>query len=178
MYKIERFTAEIGIDEFIKKYYQGEKILQKCRECSGFAKAWSCPDFDFDTEEYWKQFDVYEVICDKISMEGVQTPQEAEQRLYKEKPRFNKEMLALEAATPDSRALYAEECDECKECARLIGKPCRLPHIMRYSIESLGGCGVALVEDLFGFSPVWSDGTSIPDYYILLGGLLKQAPKK
>ena len=102
----------------------------------------------------------------------MESPEAAEQRLYTEKPRFNKEMLALEKETPDSEALYAEECDECKECARLICEPCRLPHIMRYSIESLGGCGVKMVKDLFDFDVVWSDGKSIPEYYILLGGLL------
>ena len=172
MYKIERFTKDISISEFMKKYFEGEVVLQKCRECSGFAKTWSCPNFDFSTADYWQKYTTYRVICDRIRMEDIDSPEAAEQRLYTEKPRFNKEMLALEKETPDSEALYAEECDECKECARLICEPCRLPHIMRYSIESLGGCGVKMVKDLFDFDVVWSDGKSIPEYYILLGGLL------
>ncbi len=172
MYKIERFTKDIPISEFMEKYFEGEVVLQKCRECSGFAKTWSCPDFDFSTADYWQKYAVYRIICDRISMEGIDSPEAAEQRLYAEKPRFNKEMLTLEKKTPGSKALYAEECDECKECARLIGQPCRLPHIMRYSIESLGGRGVKMVKELFGFDVVWSNGTSIPKYYILLGGLL------
>lgn len=173
MYEKERFVKEISMDQFLDRYFDGERILQKCRECSGFAKTWSCPEFDFAPKDYWKQFSVYRVICDRISMKGVTSPREAEERLYREKPIFNGEMLALERKEPGSRALYAEECDECKTCARLTGKPCRFPEIMRYSIESLGGCGVKLVSELFGFEVLWSDGTTVPDYYILLGGLLK-----
>lgn len=173
-YKIERFTAEIKIKHFIEEYFEGKIILQKCRECSGFAKTWSCPDFDFDTANYWRKFNTYQVICDRISMEDLQNPEEAQQRLYSEKSRFNKEMLSLEKAYPFSEALYAEECDQCNVCARLSGNPCRFPEIMRYSIESLGGCGVKLVESLFGFKVLWSDGISAPAYYILLGGLLKK----
>ena len=106
-------------------------------------------------------------------MKGVKSPREAEERLYSEKPAFNREMLQLEQAAPGSKALYAQECDECNICARLTGEPCRFPEIMRYSIESLGGCGVELVSDMFGFDVLWSDGKTIPDYYILLGGLLR-----
>lgn len=170
--KIERFTKDISIEDFMDTYYDGPTILQKCRECPGFATTWSCPEFDFDTAQYWLRFKTYRVICDRIAMSGVTTPMEAEGRLYARKPVFNREMLALEKATPDCVALYAEECDECKTCARLMGKPCRFPEIMRYSIESLGGCGVKLVKDLFGFDPQWSDGETVPDYYILLGGIL------
>lgn len=173
MYEKRRFTGEISIADFLNQYFDKERILQKCRECSGFAKTWSCPEFDFAPEDYWKQFSTYQVICDQISMEGVTSPREAEERLYSEKPAFNREMLELEHAVLGSRALYAEECDECKTCARLTGEPCRFPEIMRYSIESLGGCGVKLVSELFGFDVLWSDGKTIPDYYILLGGLLK-----
>lgn len=175
MYQKQRFIKEITINDFLSRYFDGERILQKCRECPGFSKTWSCPEFDFAPQDYWKQFSVYQVICEKISMAGVKSPREAEERLYLEKPIFNREMLELEKQVPGSKALYAEECDECRTCARLSGKPCRFPEIMRYSIESLGGCGVEMVSDLFGFDVLWSDGTSIPEYYVLLGGLLKQA---
>lgn len=174
MYKKERFVKEITIETFLEQYFDGERILQKCRECPGFAKTWSCPEFNFAPEDYWKRFSIYQVICDRISMDGAESPQEAQQRLlYKEKPVFNREILGLEHTVPGSRALYAERCDECKICARIAGKPCRFPEIMRYSVESLGGSAVDLVSDLFGFDVLWSDGKTIPDYYILLGGLLK-----
>ncbi len=174
MYKKERFTKELQIDKFVKMYFDPELTLQKCRTCTGYAKTWSCPDFDFNVRNYWRQFSAYRVIVDRVSMEGVASPKEAEERLAYEKPIFNRQMLALEKSTPGSVALYAQECEECQECARLIGKPCRLPETMRYSIESLGGCGIRLVEDLFEFGVCWSDGTTIPAYYILLGGLLKK----
>lgn len=174
MYKKERFTKELEIDDFLRLYFDPAVTLEKCRACSGFAKTWSCPDFDFDVKAYWKQFSAYQVIVDRVYMEGAASPKEAEERLAREKPVFNAEMLTLEKDTPGSVALYAQECEECQRCARLEGKPCRLPQVMRYSLEALGGCGTRLVRDLFGFDVCWSDGTTIPAYYILLGGLLKK----
>ena len=43
---------------------------------------------------------------------------------------------------------------------------------MRYGLESIGILAVKLVEDKFGFSAKWSDGVSIPDYYLLVGGVI------
>lgn len=173
MYEKERFTEKIAIEDFMNRYFDEERFLKKCRECPGFSKTWACPQFDFAPEDYWKQFSVYQIICDRISMEGVKSPEEAKERLFREKPFFNKEMLKLEKDTPGSRALLPGSCKACKSCARLLGEDCRFPEIMRPSIEALGGCGVKMVSDLFGFDVLWSDGKSIPLYYIMLGGLLK-----
>ena len=40
------------------------------------------------------------------------------------------------------------------------------------SLESLGMLAVKMVPDCFGFDILWSDGKSIPQYYLLVGGLL------
>lgn len=95
MYEKKRFTGEITITDFLNQYFDRGKILQKCRECSGFAKTWSCPEFDFAPEDYWRRFSSYQIICDRVSMEGVKSPREAEERLYSEKPAFNREMLKV-----------------------------------------------------------------------------------
>ena len=81
-------------------------------------------------------------------------------------------MLALEATWPGSMSLAAQECNLCKKCARLVGKPCVHPDSMRYALESLGMLAVKMVPDCFGFDILWSDGKSIPQYYLLVGGLL------
>ncbi len=169
----ERFTAEISTDEFIEKYFRGDEVLEKCRECPSFSKTWSCPAFDFDPIDYWRSFNTYKVICDRLFLCGADTPEEAEKILCREKSLFDGEMLALEKSSPGSAALYAAKCRLCSVCSRTLGLPCRLPDKMRYSVESLGGLGVSMVEDLFGFGVMWSEGSSVPPYYILLGGLLK-----
>lgn len=77
-------------------------------------------------------------------------------------------------ACPGSKALAAQECTLCKKCARLSGHPCVHPDKMRYALESLGMLAVKMVKDCFGFDILWSDGTSIPEYYLLVGGILEK----
>ena len=81
-------------------------------------------------------------------------------------------MLDLESDFPGSISLAAQECNLCKKCARLQNRPCVHPDSMRYALESLGMLAVNMVRDCFGFDALWSDGTSVPEYYLLVGGLL------
>ena len=71
-----------------------------------------------------------------------------------------------------SRA-WASSKRHCTKCARLAGKPCLHPEQMRYALESLGMLCVNLVKDQFGFDVLWSDGKSVPAYYLLVGGILE-----
>ena len=81
-------------------------------------------------------------------------------------------MRELEKAAPGSYALAAQECVACKKCARLSNLPCVHPEIMRYGLESIGILAVKLVEDKFGLPVQWADGTFVPDYYLLIGGVI------
>ena len=53
-----------------------------------------------------------------------------------------------------------------------LSSPTMYPDSMRYALESLGMLAVKMVPDCFGFDILWSDGKSIPQYYLLVGGLL------
>ena len=104
--------------------------------------------------------------------DGSVTADEAQQRLFTEKDRYDQEMLDLEKSIPGSYGLAAQECVQCKKCARLSGHPCVHPDKMRYSLEAVGCFPVELVHDKFGFDILWSDGESIPEYYLLVAGVL------
>jgi predicted metal-binding protein len=114
------------------------------------------------------------MIVDRIDNSGAANVDEAQDRLFSEKDRYDAEMLELEKATPGSYGMAAQECVQCKKCARLSGHPCVHPDKMRYSLESIGAFPVKLVHDKFGFDILWSDGESIPEYYLLVAGLLKK----
>ncbi|MCQ2972964.1 MAG: hypothetical protein MJ209_06860 [archaeon] len=43
---------------------------------------------------------------------------------------------------------------------------------MRYSIESLGGDVVNLVEDIFDIKTLWAENGKLPKYLVFVGGLL------
>ena len=48
---------------------------------------------------------------------------------------------------------------------------------MRYSIESLGGNVGLTVSKLMGIELEWMEEGKIPSYFVLAGGLLKQADR-
>lgn len=174
IYQKKRFETYIAMDELLAKYYDFDRTLAKCRACPGFSAAWSCPKFDFCPKDFWKQFTRLHLIVDKISNQGASSPKEAQERLFGEKTLYDAEMLSREKEIPGSRALAAQECVHCNKCARLAGKPCIHPERMRYALESLGIIAVDLVKDQFGFEILWSDGTNIPSYYLLVGGILEK----
>lgn len=173
-HRIERFEAHIPISELLEQYFDFQLTHSKCSQCSGYQKTWSCPDFDFEPSEFLNGFSRLHLIVDKISNEGDQTVEEAQSRLFKEKRRFDAEMRNIEKNLPESYALAAQECVACKKCARLSGLPCVHPEIMRYGLEAIGVLAVKMVEDIFSLPAQWSDGISIPDYYLLVGGIIEK----
>lgn len=172
MYKIERFETYIPIAELMGMYFDFQLTHAKCRQCPGYRKTWSCPDFDFDPIDFWKCFSKLRLIVDRVSNAALSSAEEAQNRLFSEKKRFDKEMRELEKKSPGSYGLAAQECTACTRCARLSVLPCVHPEIMRYGLESIGILAIKLIEDKFGFSAQWSDGVSVPDYYLLIGGVI------
>ncbi|WP_425755286.1 DUF2284 domain-containing protein [Ihubacter sp. rT4E-8] len=171
-HKIERFETTIPVSELLEQYFDFTLTHSKCSQCPGYQKTWSCPDFDFDPADFWSQFSQFHLIVDRVSCASAPTAEDAQNWLFAEKTRFDAEMRQLEQQSPGSYGLAAQECVACKKCARLSGHPCVHPEIMRYGLESIGILAVKLIEDKFGFSAQWSDGVSVPDYYLLIGGVI------
>ena len=72
-----------------------------------------------------------------------------------------------------SRALFAGACELCESCNKESGEPCRHPEQMRYSIEALGGNVAQAAQFYFDDRILWAANGHLPEYFILLGGLLK-----
>ena len=171
-YTVTRFETDIPVEELITGYFDYKKTHELCKACPGYAGTWACPPFDFEPEDFLRQYSVFRLITDRISNEGADDVEEAQQRLFTEKDRYDQEMMDLEKSIPGSYGMAAQECVQCKKCARLSGHPCIHPDRMRYSLESIGCFPVELVRDKFGFDILWSDGQSIPEYYVLAAGIL------
>ena len=171
-YKVTRYETDIPMEELLRDYFDYEKTHKLCQACSGYAGTWGCPPFDFDPKEYLMQFSNFHMVVDKIDNSNATSVDEAQEWLFKEKTRYDRDMLDIEAANPGSQAMAAQECQYCKTCARLSGHPCIHPDLMRYSLESIGSFPVNLVHDKLGFDILWSDGSSIPEYYLLVAGVL------
>lgn len=174
MYTLERFETYISIDELMENYFDFETTHGKCSQCSGYKGTWACPTFDFDPAQWVRQFSRLHFIVDRVPCADCSTVEEAQDRLFAEKTPFDAEMRQIEAGIPGSYGMAAQECVACKTCARLSGHPCVHPDIMRYGPESIGLLAVKMIREKFGFEVQWSDGTSIPDYYVLAAGVFEK----
>ncbi len=58
--------AEISVEEYVSKYVRPEEFLQYCRECPNYGHKWSCPEYDFDTREYFRRYRNLKVFGLKI----------------------------------------------------------------------------------------------------------------
>ncbi|MBR6472877.1 MAG: hypothetical protein IKS99_03995 [Firmicutes bacterium] len=173
-YTVTRYEADIPMEEFISEYFDYEKTHKLCQACPGYSGTWACPPFDFDPKEYLMQYSNFHMVVDKIDNSGATSVEEAQGWLFSELDRFNRNLLEIESRISGSCAMAAQECQYCKKCARQSGHPCIHPDLMRYSLESIGAFPVKLVHDKLGFDILWSDGTSIPEYYIMAAGILKK----
>ena len=175
MYTIEKSEKLIKVSDYLDRYVNVEEFLQYCKKCNNYEKLWSCPSYDFNPEDYWKEYDELLVVARKIVFgEGVD-----QDRIYEimleVKEDMSRELYELEKEYPGSISLSAGSCSLCKDgCTRAVGEPCRYPEMMRYSIESLGGDVGRTVSKLMGYELEWIEEGKLPSYFVLVGGLLKK----
>lgn len=183
IYTTERHEAMVSVDHYIEKYVDIETFLEACKACPNYGKIWSCPSYDFDVMEYWKQYKTLELTAIKIifdeAVAGKQLTKEQQEEITKNSIREVKEQLATELyerekAVPGSISLSAGSCTLCKGgCTRLLGESCRYPDKMRYSIESLGGNVGTTLSELMEIELEWIQEGKLPSYFVLVSGLLR-----
>ena len=175
MYTIEKSEKLIKVSDYLDRYVNVEEFLQYCKKCNNYEKLWSCPSYDFNPEDYWKEYDELLVVARKIIFgEGVDQDRSYEIML-EVKEDMSRELYELEKQYPGSISLSAGSCSLCKDgCTRAVREPCRYPEMMRYSIESLGGDVGRTVSKLMGYELEWIEEGKLPSYFVLVGGLLKK----
>lgn len=174
--------VEGPVSDFVKTCVNVPRFLGYCRACQNYGHGWSCPPFSFSTECMWNQYSDILLCEEKVYVNSVYqnktyTQEEANEIsrsiLALTKKRMVNDLLALEREYPDSMALFPGNCDLCPICARELGEQCYHPSIMRYSIESLGGDVTLAVRIYFDDRLLWVTDGHLPEYFILLGGILK-----
>ncbi len=177
LYTVTKLEATVPMDDFIRDLVDVPRFLGYCQDCPNGGRYWSCPPFDFDPLALWRRHGAIRLYARKLVFaRGRLFPGQRRAFETNELPKLKedmaRELLAMEAETPGSLALFPGKCEWCPVCARVQGQPCRTPDRMRYSIEALGGdCGGAL-ERYLGESLQWSEDRRLPEQIILLGGLL------
>jgi predicted metal-binding protein len=173
-YSVEPIRTEVRISEYVDGYVDFDATLARCSECSDYGTTWSCPPFDFDPVALWKSFDVLQLYGYRLAYRGERTLKEMEAALWKEKKRLDAELREMEMQYPGSMALSLGSCRLCKSCTRAEGGQCRHPKLVRHSIESIGGNVGKTLKDLCGIEIEWAAEGSLPEHFVLVGGLLRK----
>ena len=182
--RIDDLLAEVPIVDFIRDCVDIPHFHACCQRCENYERTWSCPPYDFSPMDVWLSYDVLWLYGKKIY-----TPDAWRERVYPDEElilRYNAlltpirrkmllNLLELEKRMPGSAALSGGRCDSCAKdvCARVNREPCREPQLMRYSIESLGGNVAKCAQLYLGETLLWAEQGRLPEYFILMGGLLK-----
>lgn len=172
--KIETYEKEIKVADYIEGYVCVEEFLEMCKACENFERKWSCPSYDFDpVEDYWKKFETLKIVGKKMVFEEDEK-ENWQTRVGEVQDDLTAELFAREQELPGSQSLSAGSCRICglDNCARKNGETCRFPDKLRYSIESLGGNVGLTCTKLLGVRLQWVEEGKVPDYFVLIGGLL------
>lgn len=185
-YVVDSYERDIPVKEYVEKYVKPDVFIQLCKQCPNYGNVWSCPPYDFDVMDYWLKYENLKLTAYKITY---RRPEEIKSYddLAEVKEIMQNNLKEMEKEYPGSVLLSAGSCSLCAGesagadlnknrrddwCARAMGKPCVRPAEMRHSVESIGGDVVSTLKDLFGLEILWAEGDKVPDYHILLGGLL------
>lgn len=175
MYTLEKFTKAVPVDQYMKDYLDIEGFEAFCKECPNYGKLWSCPPYDFNVENFWKQHETLQILGYKINFEEGTSGREAMDIMKDVKDKISLELFEMEEKTPGSVSLCAGSCSWCEKenCTRLCGEKCRHEEKMRYSLESLGANVGKTVSEALGIKLQWVEEGKVPDYFVLVGGLLE-----
>ena len=177
-YTIEEFTHEIAVEEYLARFHNPAEVWDYCRACSNYGKQWGCPPFDFDVVERLTKYRTIRLVATKITLHDCTIlPCELNTSLRPERERLERELLALEREYNGLACTYIGECLHCPMgfCARLNGKPCLHPELVRPSLEAYGFDIAKTMTDLFGIELKWGTATSSPEYILLVCGLFYDA---
>lgn len=171
---VETYKKEIDITTYVNDYVNVEEFLQMCKQCPNYNKVWSCPPFDFSPEDYWKKYSSLEIVAKKIILSQDERNDDWEKIIFSIKKELTAELFSMEEKIPNSISLSAGHCEECPTvCKRKDNQPCCNNNKMRYSIEALGGNVGLTIQKLMGLELEWVTEDEVPNYFILVGGLLK-----
>lgn len=181
-YKLTRMHKSMDVSTYYDNYVNFNHTRSCCKKCPSYNNNWSCPDFDFNVEDYWSRYQKIELILLKLTydddiIDKKYTEDEISTilhlSLFKEKKHLIKELYECEKEK-DALLLSTGYCNLCSECSKLNDKPCRYPNHARNSIESVGGLIVKSAKEIFNENIEWIDTKRgiIPKNLMLMTALL------
>lgn len=164
--------------EYIRQFRDVGRFEGYCRTCTRYGTCWACPPFDFNTDELLAEYGNILLFAVKVDVPSGLTDSAA--LLDSVRAVMDGDLLVKEAEL-SGRAFFAGTCRLCGAaagdygggagCTRKAGLPCRHPERVRQSLESFGFDIGKTTMELFGIELKWGRGGSLPEYYVLVGGV-------
>lgn len=173
-YASEDYYVSLPSDEYIRRFYDADRINGYCRQCHNYNRSWACPPFSYDTMAELSKYREVMLIATKIfPIEKDIHASEAIRLIHAERARLEPKLLDKERELCGRSFSFAGSCLHCEgeECARLQGKLCRHPELVRPSLEAYGFDVSRTASELFGIKLLWSHDDRLPDYLTLICGL-------
>lgn len=180
--KTENTISEIEIKELLKNYWDRDKFLELCKDCSNYGKLWSCPPYNFNVYDYIAQYDYVYIIGTKMifSDETIQSNNSDEKirdfskfTLESMRSTLGEKLLKLEDEFVLGKSLYAGSCLLCEQCKKEKNENCCNMEMMRYSLESLGFDVSKIAKNLLDIELKWASDR-LPEYYTLVSAFLSK----
>lgn len=181
---VEHKISLMPAAQYIAGYHNPDKVEPFCRACPNYGRCWTCPPFIHDEPMRIKQYEWVLVLGAKITpdQELRNSPDSAAERnalahrLITQTWLQNVEplMRSLENAHADSMLLcgfFACPAQCAKHCARIDGKPCRHPQLMRPSLEAYGFDVALTTSQLLELELLWGTDNALPRYTTLVTAL-------
>lgn len=159
MYRTEDFTEKLKMEDYNNNYVNSEGFLEYCQKHLGYDPVWSCPQYDFDPDEYGREFKYFHIIGTRIIFEPTAGREEREkneigrsvkQACLKEKDILSEKLKTLERKYPGSLGMSAGSCHMCSQCIKPRRGGCRYPDEIRYLLEAMEGVPGRTAGELLG----------------------------
>lgn len=173
-YQLQTLEVYVPIPEYLQTCVDVQRFLPYCRECENYGQRWSCPPYSFRPESVWEQYTGLQLYARVMTFQEGADQRSVIEGRRREKDILLRELLKREKENPGAMALSAGTCMLCQTCTRPSGETCQHPEKMRYSLEALGGNVVRTAEQYLHKRILWIKGEEIPEYLMLVGGLLIQ----
>lgn len=185
---VKHYIKVLEARDYVAMCHNPELTEPLCRACGNYGRCWTCPPFDYDVMELlgryeWAMVVGAQIVPDEALRNSPGSAAERDRlahRLIREawKQCTEQLMRRLEQRHTGSMLLCGFfACEACSaHCARIEGKPCLHPELMRPSLEAYGFDVSKTTGESLGLELKWGSGNALPEYTTLVTALFTHEP--
>lgn len=170
MLRTEIHACPTDAREMIARYRDPERMIDYCRECTGYGSSWACPPFPGDSAAQLSSYRGAAIVAVKIFTDGAPTAA-LRDLMEPVRQQLDDTLLLAEARFGGISCSGLGGCRQCAACTRTAGEACRRPDLVRPSLEARGFDVAALAQSLLGIELLWSADGRPPAYLTTVGAL-------